>query len=92
MNNIIQFSGIKTPRYKAQRIRQDMDQDLFVDLLANHPEHISRAKAKREEYLARKAMEAAMKSARKKEQEWLLRIFGNVAVWSLLALMVVICL
>ena len=58
MNNIIQFTGIRTPKYRAQRIMQDRDQDLFVDLLANHPAHIARSRAKAEAYVMACAREA----------------------------------
>lgn len=91
-NNIIQFTGIKTPRYKAQRLRQDRDQDLFVDLLANHPEHIARARAKAEAYVMEKAREAADDVAREAEREKLLFVVGHIAVFALLALMVVAAL
>lgn len=91
-NNIIPFRGIQTPRYKAQKIRQDRDQDLFVDLLAHHPEHIARARAKAEAYVMEKAREAADEVAREAERERLLSIFGHVAVFALLALMVVVAL
>lgn len=91
-NNVIQFTGITTPRYKAQRIRQDRDQDLFVDLLANHPAHIARAKARRWEYVKAVAERAAEERAREEDREKLLSIVGQVAVFALLALMVVVAL
>lgn len=92
MNNIIYLTGVPTPKYRAQRVRQDRDQDLFVDLLAHHPEHIARARAKAEAYVMEKAREAADEVAREAERERLLSIFGHVAVFALLALMVVVAL
>lgn len=91
-NNIIPFRGIQTPRYKAQRLRQDRDQDLFVDLLARHPAHIARAKAKAEAYAKEKAREAEEEAAREAEREKLLSVVGHVAFFALLALMVVVAL
>lgn len=91
-NNIIPFRGIQTPRYKAQRVRQDRDQDLFVDLLAHHPAHIARAKAKAEAYAKEKAREAEEEAAREAEREKLLSVVGHVAFFALLALMVVVAL
>ena len=91
-NNIIQFTGIPTPRYTAQKIRQDLDQDLFVDLLASHPEHIARAKAKHEQYVMARAREAADEVARIEARERLLNIVGHIAVFALMALMVAVAL
>ena len=85
-NNVINFTGIQTPRYRAQRIRQDRDQDLFVDLLARHPGHIARAKAKREAYVKAQAREAAAEEARLEAQERTLTIVGHIAVFALLAM------
>lgn len=92
MNNIIYLTGVPTPKYRAQRVRQDRDQDLFVDLLARHPAHIARAKAKAEAYAKEKAREAEEEAAREAEREKLLSVVGHVAFFALLALMVVVAL
>lgn len=91
-SNIIHFTGVRSPRYKAQRIRQDRDPDLFVDMLANHPAHIARAKAKYQAHMERVTQEAARERARQEDRERLLSIVGHVAVFALLALMVVVAL
>lgn len=46
MNNVVYLRGVPTPRYRIQQNNQDRDLDLFVNMLANDPEHIARAKAK----------------------------------------------
>lgn len=92
MNNVIYLKGVPTPKYRAQRIKQDRDQDLFVDLLAHHPEHIARSKAKAQKYIEQKVQAAEDEAARQNMQEKLLSIFGHIAVFAVLALMVVIAL
>lgn len=92
MKNIIYLKGVPTPQYRAQRIRQDRDQDLFVDMLANHPEHIARSKAKAQRYIEAKIQKAKDEADRQDLQDRLLRIFTHVAVFAVLALMVVIAI
>ena len=48
MKNVVYLRGVPTPRYRIQQNNQDRDQDLFVNMLANDPEHIARAKTKAE--------------------------------------------
>lgn len=54
MADIIKFNsechatGIASPRFQTQQVVQNLDQDLFIKMLENHPEHIARAKDKLE--------------------------------------------
>lgn len=76
MAQIIKFendraTGLATPRYGAQRVAQNLDPDLFVRMLYNHPEHIERSKEKREQILEenrRKKLAEKMAEYRKERQ------------------------
>lgn len=69
MNNIVYLTGVPTPRYRVQRIRQNLDQDLFVDFLANHPEHLARSKAKGERIVAQRRRELEERRRREARRE-----------------------
>lgn len=92
MNNIIYMHGVPTPKYKAQQIRQDLDPDLFVDMLAGHPEHIRRAKEKYRACMAEAAKRAAREQETEESRERLLSVLGHLAVFSLLALVVTVAM
>lgn len=76
MAQIIKFendkaTGLATPRYGAQRVAQNLDPDLFIRMLQNHPEHIERSKQKgqriREE--ARQRVLAEQEEMDRKDQQ-----------------------
>lgn len=93
-NNVIYINGtgavtgVPTPRYKAQKIRQDRDPDLFINMLAHHPGHIARAKEKRERILAEeRAREEAARRARAENQRTISTV-GQVSMATMLAMTV----
>ena len=65
MARIIKFNGnvatgIASPKFPVQQAVQNRDPDLFIDMLAHHPEHIQRSIEKRNRIL---------EDIQKKEQE-----------------------
>lgn len=80
--------GIPTPRYRAQRIRQDQDQDLFVNLLANHEGHLARSKAKAQRVIEETMQRAEAEARAKQEAERFELFLGGLSVSTLLALTV----
>lgn len=89
-DNIIQLSpkGIPTPRYHAQRIRQDRDPDLFVTMVNNHPGHIARAKAKRDRIIEAARKQAEADRLAHEDAERLTLALGQLSIGSILALTV----
>lgn len=92
MGKVIYIKGVPSPQYRAQQIRQDRDQDLFVDMLNHHPDHIARSKAKGWAYVQKIAEEVAEERAREEDRERLLSVLAHISFFSLLALMVVMAL
>lgn len=99
MAEIIKFAnekatGIATPRYTTQKVAQNLNPDLFIDMLDHHPEHIERSKAKRERILEenrRKKMAMEAKRHRMQNQMVFLgylsalsALVATIAVWMLL--------
>lgn len=99
MAEIIKFAndratGIATPRYTTQKVAQNLNPDLFIDMLDRHPEHIARSKAKRERILEenrRKKMAASARKHRLQSQMVFLgylsaisALVATIAVWMLL--------
>lgn len=78
MAKIIKFgenklaTGIVSPRYVAQKVAQNNDPDLFIDMLASHPEHIERSKEKRNRILADRIIREQMELEKKEEREALI--------------------
>lgn len=76
---------------KAIDIKQDLDQDLFVDILAHDRDHIDRAKAKAERVKAeaqarRRAAAAEARATRQMEITASLAVCA-VGVWTFLTAM-----
>lgn len=65
-NNVIYIDSV--PRSRVQQIKDSLDLDLYPRILANHPEHIKRAKAKRDRIEAERK-EKANEMARKAKEE-----------------------
>ena len=86
MNNIIPFAGIPTPRFKAQQIKQDLDQDLFVRMVNSHPGHIARAKAKRAQAIAAMQKEEEAARLEKEDLEKLVQTIGGLSVSTILTM------
>ena len=80
-DNIIQInpSTCTTPN-RVQQIKDSLDLDLFPRMLANHPEHIARAKAKRDRIIA------ARRQAQRDEENFTL-FLGGLSVSAMLGLM-----
>jgi len=77
--------GIPTPLYKAQRIRQDRDPDLFVNMLANHPMHIARAKAKAARVQAEAQARAVAQRRRQEDADQLISSLSQLSMGTTLA-------
>lgn len=91
-NNVIYIKGIPTPKYRAQQIKQDLDLDLFPNMLANHPEHIKRSKAKRDRIMAERKEKSEERARRAKENENMLMFLGGMTVSLLLAVITLVAL
>lgn len=89
-NNVISISpaGIPTPRYRAQRIRQDLDQDLMLNMVNSHPGHLARARAKRDRIIEETRRQAEAEARAKQEAERFELFLGGLSVSTLLALTV----
>lgn len=89
-DNIIQLAprGVQTPRYRAQRIKQDRDPDLFINMINSHPGHITRAKAKRDRIIARAKAKANADHQAHEDAERLTMALGQLSIGSILALTV----
>ena len=87
-DNIITLAprGIPTPRYRAQQIRQDRDQDLFLNMVNSHPGHIARAKTKRDRIIQEARAKAEAERLSREEQDRLTETMAHISVGSLLAL------
>lgn len=97
MAEIIKFSnnratGIATPRYGVQQVAQNLDPDLFINMLAKHPEHIARAKAKREQVMAERKLQMELEKAEREELERLNQKVGFLSCATTLAVTVAVAL
>lgn len=93
-NNVIQLSpaGIKTPRYRAQRIMQDLDQDLMLNMVNSHPGHLARARAKRDRIIEETRRQAEAEARAQKDTEAFTVFLGGLSVSTILALTVAVAL
>lgn len=88
--DITAVRGIPTPRFPVQMAKQDLDPELFVKMLAEHPGHNERLKELRERHYATiRLQEAAEEQERTAWQERLKRmgvacaVLGCVTLWAL---------
>ena len=86
-DNIIQINpGARTAPNRVQRIKQNLDPDLFPRMLASHQGHIQRAQAKRDRIIRDAQRQAEAERRSRAEAEELARNLGQLSIGSLLAL------
>jgi len=89
-NNIIYITD--APRSRVKQIKDSLDLDLYPRLLANHPEHIKRAKAKRDRVEAERKEKANEMARKTKENETLMTLLGGMSASLVMVLAVLIAL
>lgn len=83
-DNIIQINpSARTTPNRVQQIKDSLDLDLYPRMLANHPEHIARSKAKRDRIIA------ARQKAEQDAENFTL-FLGGLSVSAMLGLMFLI--
>lgn len=92
MNNVIYLTGIPSPKTRLQQRVQDLDPDLFPRMLANHPAHIARSRAKAERIKAEIEARAKAEKEEKAAAERFTQFLGGLSVASMLGLILVVAL